>query len=171
MAEGDGGSVSLGVLPRDAAVMGAEVSGRRVDRMLRSALQIHVRSQQIFLWMLEMPSCPWGLASVAESEGFLSQIGIALKGHFQNSLQRWLKFLLRQHCSSGFPSRLPKGAPPPPIQPPAASVSDWASWYPAHCSGQRQEKFQANQTKDHGQSSSPLFNILTMMQTGIHRLC
>ena len=158
-AEGEGGPVSLGVLSRDAAVMGAEVSGRRVDKMLRRALQIHVRSQRLFLWMLGMPSCPWGLASAAESEGFLSQIGTALEGHFQNSLQCWLKFLLRQHCSSGFPSRLPKSAPRAPLQPPAASVSDWASWYPARCSGQRHEKFQANQTKDHGQSSQVHFLI------------
>lgn len=127
--------------------------------------------------MLGMLSCPWGKASVAESKAFLSQVGTALwKGSFiQNSLQGWLKFLLRQYCGPGFPSSplfvSPPSLPFPGLSPnqlPTNPVLGWASWgHPACSSRQGSETFQANQKTS---QLIRLFNILIMMQTGISRL-
>ena len=93
-----------------------------MDRTLRIALQIRVRSPQLFLWTLRMPSCPWGMASAAEHQGFLSYTG-------DNPARP----------SSEFPAGLAEVSvetwqlrfPPHPIpshQPPATSIWDWAAW-------------------------------------------
>ena len=94
-----------------------------MDRTLRIALQICVRSPQLFLWTLRTPSCPWKMASAAERQGSLSYIGDSPA----SPSSEFPAGLAEVSDETTWQLRFPPG-PIPTHQPPATSISDWASW-------------------------------------------